>query len=106
LFDEIPPKYHYTVNDCPGHRDFIKNMITGCATADVGLLIVSASKGEFEAGYNPEGQTREHALLLVSIGVKQLIVGINKIDSCEWSEERYNEIKAEMVTLFKELGSL
>jgi elongation factor 1-alpha len=81
-------------------------MITGCATADVGLLIVSASKGEFEAGYNPEGQTREHALLLVSIGVKQLIVGINKIDSCEWSEERYNEIKAEMVTLFKELGSL
>ena len=86
-------------------------MITGSAAANVGLLIVAAGKGEFEAGNAPEGQTREHALLLVSIGVKQLIVVINKMDHeskqwSQWSEERYNEIKAEMVTLFKELGSL
>jgi elongation factor 1-alpha len=104
LFDEIPPKYHYTVTDCLGHRNFIKNMITGSATADVGLLLVPANKGGFEAAIAKEGQTRQHALLLYSIGVKRLIVGINKMDSCEWSEARYNEIKDKMDSLLKKIG--
>src|SRR6266536_372601 len=90
------PKNFYTVIDAPGHRDFIKNMITGTSQADVAILIVAAGAGEFEAGISKEGQTREHALLAYTLGVKQLIVGVNKMDSAEYSEKRYNEIKDEV----------
>ncbi len=83
------PKYMYTVIDAPGHRDFIKNMITGTSQADVAILIVAAGTGEFEAGISKEGQTREHALLAHTLGVKQLIIGVNKMDSAEYSEMRY-----------------
>ena len=76
-------KYYVTIIDAPGHRDFIKNMITGTSQADCAVLIVAAGVGEFEAGISKNGQTHEHALLAYTLGVKQLIVGINKMDSTE-----------------------
>jgi len=98
------PKYNYTVIDAPGHRDFIKNMITGTSQADVAVLIVAAGAGEFEAGISKEGQTREHALLAHTLGVKQLIIGVNKMDIAEYSEARYKEIKAEVTAFLKKVG--
>jgi len=98
------PKYNYTVIDAPGHRDFIKNMITGTSQADVAVLIVAAGAGEFEAGISKEGQTREHALLAHTLGVKQLIIGVNKMDIADYSEARYKEIKAEVTTFLKKVG--
>jgi elongation factor 1-alpha len=98
------PKYNYTVIDAPGHRDFIKNMITGTSQADVAVLIVAAGTGEFEAGISKEGQTREHALLAHTLGVKQLIIGVNKMDIADYSEARYNEIKTEVTAFLKKTG--
>ena len=85
------PTYEYTIIDAPGHRDFIKNMITGTSQADCALLIVASGRGEFEAGISKEGQTREHALLAFTLGVKQMIVGVNKMDDklVNYSEERF-----------------
>ncbi|KAH8798383.1 elongation factor-1a [Xylogone sp. PMI_703] len=88
-------KYCITVIDAPGHRDFIKNMITGTSQADCAILVVSAATGEFEAGISKQGQTREHVLLAGTLGVKQLIVAINKMDATKWSESRYREIVEE-----------
>merc|ERR1712130_737888 len=87
-------KFYVTIIDAPGHRDFIKNMITGTSQADCAVLIVAAGVGEFEAGISKNGQTCEHALLAFTLGVKQLIVGVNKMDSTEppYSEKRFNEI--------------
>merc|ERR1712194_389228 len=101
-------KYHYTIVDAPGHKDYIKNMITGSATADVGLLLVPAEKGGFEAAIAKadaklgveEGQTR----LLFLLGVDQLIVGVNKMDSCGWDESRFNEIKEEFQKMLQMIG--
>jgi len=98
------PKYHYTVIDAPGHRDFIKNMITGTSQADVALLVVPAGTGEFEAAFSKEGQTREHALLAFTLGVKQMICGINKMDSCKYAEDRYLEIQKEVQGYLKKVG--
>ncbi|XP_068189160.1 elongation factor 1-alpha-like [Antennarius striatus] len=99
-------KYYITVIDAPGHRDFIKNMITGTSQADCAVLIVAAGTGEFEAGISKNGQTREHALLAYTLGVKQLIVGINKMDSTEppYSQARYEEISKEVGTYIKKIG--
>merc|ERR1712135_103939 len=95
-----------TINDAPGHRDFIKNMITGTSQADCAVLIIAASTGEFEAGISKNGQTREHALLAYTLGVKQMIVGINKIDNTEppYSEKRFEEIKKEVESYVKKVG--
>ncbi|OBZ89117.1 Elongation factor 1-alpha, partial [Choanephora cucurbitarum] len=90
------PKYHVTVIDAPGHRDFIKNMITGTSQADCAILIIAGGTGEFEAGISKDGQTREHALLAFTLGVRQLIVAINKMDTTKWSEARYTEIVKEV----------
>jgi elongation factor 1-alpha len=100
------PKYFFTVIDAPGHRDFIKNMVTGASQADGAVLFVSAKRGEFEAGIGPGGQTREHAFLAFTLGVRQLVVAINKMDdaSVNWSEERCNEIKNEIARLLKTVG--
>nr|BAN65195.1 elongation factor 1-alpha [Babesia bovis] len=88
-------KYYYTVIDAPGHRDFIKNMITGTSQADVAMLVVPAEAGGFEAAFSKEGQTREHALLAFTLGVKQIICAINKMDKCDYKEDRYSEIQKE-----------
>jgi elongation factor 1-alpha len=98
------PQYEYTVIDAPGHRDFIKNMITGTSQADVALLIVNAREGAFEAGISKDGQTREHALLAHTLGVKQMIVGVNQMDTVDYKEARYNEIKSEVSTYLEKVG--
>merc|ERR1712054_298718 len=98
------PKYHVTVIDAPGHRDFIKNMITGTSQADCGILIIAAGTGEFEAGISKDGQTREHALLAYTLGVRQIIVAINKMDTAKWAEARYLEIGKETPTFIKKVG--
>lgn len=100
------PKYHFTIIDAPGHRDFIKNMITGTSQADCALLMIASPQGEFEAGISKDGQTREHALLAFTLGVKQMIVGVNKMDekTVNFSEERYNEIKRELSDFLKKTG--
>jgi len=99
-------KYYVTIIDAPGHRDFIKNMITGTSQADCAVLIVAAGVGEFEAGISKNGQTREHALLAYTLGVKQLIVAVNKMDSTEppYSEARFSEIQKEVTTYIKKIG--
>jgi len=100
------PKYYCTIIDAPGHRDFIKNMITGTSQADCAVLVVAAGQGEFEAGISKTGQTREHALLAYTLGVKQLIVLVNKMDdkSVNWAEARYLEIKTEVSGFIKKIG--
>lgn len=100
------PSFYVTVIDAPGHRDFIKNMITGTSQADCAVLIVASGTGEFEAGISKNGQTREHALLAFTLGVKQMIVCCNKMDSTEppFSEARYNEICKEVSAYAKKVG--
>ncbi|XP_052097217.1 elongation factor 1-alpha isoform X1 [Mytilus californianus] len=99
-------KYYVTIIDAPGHRDFIKNMITGTSQADCAVLIVASGTGEFEAGISSNGQTREHALLAFTLGVKQMIVGVNKMDNTEppYSESRFNEIQKEVSSYLKKIG--
>jgi len=106
LMNFTTAKYYVTIIDAPGHRDFIKNMITGTSQADCAVLIIASSTGEFEAGISKNGQTREHALLAYTLGVKQMIVGINKIDNTEppYSETRFNEIKKEVESYVKKVG--
>jgi len=98
------PKYYVTVIDAPGHRDFIKNMITGTSQADCAILIIAAGTGEFEAGISKDGQTREHALLAYTLGVRQLIVAVNKMDTAKWSEARFKEIVKEVGNFIKKTG--
>ncbi|MEM4840495.1 MAG: elongation factor 1-alpha, partial [Sulfolobales archaeon] len=100
------PKYYWTIIDAPGHRDFVKNMITGASQADTAILVVSAKKGEFEAGMSPEGQTREHIILAKTMGLDQIIVAVNKMDITEppWSEARYKEVVSVLTKFMKGLG--
>jgi len=99
-------KYYYTVIDAPGHRDFIKNMITGTSQADIAMLMIASPQGEFEAGISKDGQTREHALLAYTLGVRQMLVCMNKMDekSVNWSQDRYEEIKKELSAYLKKVG--
>ncbi|KAM4866244.1 HBS1-like protein isoform 1-T1 [Thomomys bottae] len=93
-----------TLMDAPGHKDFIPNMITGAAQADVAVLVVDASRGEFEAGFETGGQTREHGLLVRSLGVTQLAVAINKMDQVNWQQERFQEITGKLGQFLKQAG--
>ncbi|MCL5788575.1 MAG: translation elongation factor EF-1 subunit alpha, partial [Candidatus Marsarchaeota archaeon] len=99
-------KYFFTFIDAPGHRDFVKNMVTGASQADAAILVISAKKGEFEAGIGPTGQTREHAFLSKTMGVNQLIVAVNKMDdpSVNWSEARYKEVVDGLGKLLRTIG--
>jgi len=96
----------FTIIDAPGHRDFIKNMITGTSQADAAVLMIASDAGGFEAGFSKEGQTREHALLAQTMGVKQMVVAINKMDdsSVNYSQARYDEIKGELTAYLKKVG--
>jgi len=107
-------KWHYTIIDAPGHRDFIKNMISGAAQADVALLMVPADgnfttaiqKGNHKAG-EVQGQTRQHARLINLLGVKQLVIGVNKMDTetaGPYSSERYDEVGGEMKNMLIKVG--
>ncbi|MEM4311688.1 MAG: translation elongation factor EF-1 subunit alpha [Nitrososphaerales archaeon] len=100
------PKYFYTLIDAPGHRDFIKNMITGASEADCAILVSSAKKGEFEAGIEAGGQTKEHTFLLKTLGVNQICVCVNKMDdiTVNWSEERYKECRVQLEKLLRSVG--
>ena len=99
-------RYYVTIIDAPGHRDFIKNMITGTSQADCAVLVVAAGVGEFEAGISKNGQTREHALLAYTLGVKQMIVACNKMDdkTVGYGQARYEEIKNEVSNYLKKVG--
>jgi elongation factor 1-alpha len=98
--------FEVTIIDAPGHRDFIKNMITGTSQADCAVLIIASSTGEFEAGISKNGQTREHALLAYTLGVKQMIVATNKMDNTEppYSKARFEEITKEVSNFLKKTG--
>jgi elongation factor 1-alpha len=98
------PKYQFTVIDAPGHRDFIKNMITGTSQADVAVLVIDSAPGGFEGGWATDGQTKEHALLAFTLGVTQMIVALNKMDSADYKEERYKDIKDEVSGYLKKIG--
>jgi len=106
LWKFMTEKFQVTIIDAPGHRDFIKNMITGTSQADCGVLIIASGTGEFEAGISKNGQTREHALLAYTLGVKQLIVAVNKMDSTEppYSKDRFEEITKEVSGFIKKVG--
>jgi elongation factor 1-alpha len=93
------PKYYFTIIDAPGHRDFIKNMITGASQADAGVLVVSANKGE-----GVQAQTKEHIFLAKTLGVAQLIIAINKMDMADYEQKRFEEVKEEVTKLLKSVG--
>jgi peptide chain release factor subunit 3 len=96
----------YTILDAPGHKNYVPNMIGGAAQADVAILVISARKGEFEAGFDKGGQTREHARLVKTIGVKHLLVVINKMDdpNVNWSKERFDECVDKLTPFLKATG--
>jgi len=100
---ETPNKY-FTIIDAPGHRDFVKNMITGASQADAAILVVSGKKGEMEVGIAANGQTREHAYLAQTLGVKQLVVAINKADVWDYDEDRYKECVQSVSALLTNIG--
>ncbi|EMR08237.1 hypothetical protein PNEG_03405 [Pneumocystis murina B123] len=90
----------YTILDTPGHKDFIPNMIAGASQADVALLVIDASYGSFESGFTAHGQTREHVILARSLGIQKIVVAINKLETTNWSQERYEDIMAQMLQFF------
>jgi len=92
-------KYYFTIIDAPGHRDFIKNMITGASQADAGVLIVSANPGD-----GVQAQTKEHVFLARTLGVDQLIIGINKMDMAKYEQKRFDEVKNDVTKLLKSVG--
>ena len=91
-------KYYFTIIDAPGHKDFIKNMITGASQADVGVLVVAVTDTEIQP------QTKEHVFLAKTLGVGQLIVCINKMDAVKYDEKKFNEVKDRITTLVKSVG--
>uniref|UniRef100_UPI0035901439 eukaryotic peptide chain release factor GTP-binding subunit ERF3A-like isoform X2 n=1 Tax=Myxine glutinosa TaxID=7769 RepID=UPI0035901439 len=97
---------HFTILDAPGHKSFVPNMIGGASQADLAVLVISARKGEFETGFERGGQTREHAMLAKTAGVKHLIVLINKMDdpTVAWSQIRYEECKEKLIPFLRKVG--
>ncbi len=100
------PNKRFTILDAPGHKSFVANMIQGAAQADIAVLVISARKGEFETGFEKGGQTREHALLAKTLGVRVLIVVVNKMDESTvlWRKERFDEIVSKLTPFLKQSG--
>ena len=98
------PKYFFTLIDAPGHRDFVKNMITGASEADCAVLVLSAKEGETDTAVAPGGQAREHAFLLKTLGVNQIIIAINKMDVSNYSEDAFKAAKEKGEKLVKSVG--
>ncbi|KAL0490498.1 peptide chain release factor subunit 3 [Acrasis kona] len=98
--------HRYTILDAPGHRGYVPNMIGGASQADIGVLVISARKGEFEAGFDKGGQTREHATLAKTLGIDRLIIVINKMDepTVKWAQERFDQIVKDLSQFLKGLG--
>lgn len=96
----------YTILDAPGHKNYVPNMIQGASQADVGILVISARKGEFETGFERGGQTREHAMLCKTLGVSYLIVAVNKMDepTVQWKKERFEECVNKIRPFLKSCG--
>ncbi|KAL3529219.1 hypothetical protein ACH5RR_008541 [Cinchona calisaya] len=96
----------FTILDAPGHKSYVPNMISGASQADIGVLVISARKGEFETGYEKGGQTREHVQLAKTLGVSKLLVVVNKMDepTVNWSKERYDEIETKMIPFLRSSG--
>ncbi len=90
-------KFYYTIVDCPGHRDFVKNMITGTSQADAAVLVVDAKDGIM-------AQTKEHVFLARTLGVSQLIIAINKMDRVNYEQSSYEELKKQVTALLKMVG--
>ncbi|KAK1922632.1 putative translation elongation factor [Papiliotrema laurentii] len=99
-------KRRYTILDAPGHKTFVPSMITGAAQADVAMLVLSGRKGEFETGFEREGQTREHAMLIKNNGINKLVLVVNKMDdpTVNWDKGRFDEIQAKITPFLKALG--
>ena len=100
-------KRRYTILDAPGHKTFVPNMIGGASQADIGILVISARKGEYETGFEKGGQTREHAILAKTQGVNKLVVVVNKMDdpTVEWSHDRYKECTEKLMSfLSRQVG--
>jgi elongation factor 1 alpha-like protein len=97
-------KTNFTILDAPGHRDFIPNMIAGASQADFAVLVIDASTGSFESGL--KGQTKEHALLVRSMGVQRIIIAVNKLDTVSWSEDRFTEISQQVSAFLTAAGFL
>jgi elongation factor 1 alpha-like protein len=93
-----------TILDAPGHKEFIPNMIAGAAVADVGLLVINSVEGEFEKGFRDDCQTKEHVILAKSLGITSIIVAVNKLDCCEWSDIRFNTIKTQLTPFLVKSG--
>jgi len=87
------PHRRVVLLDAPGHRDFVPHMITGAAQADSAFLVIPAAEGEFESSFLDHSQTREHAVLLHRLGMTRLVVVVNKMDSIDWSEARFEHVK-------------
>ncbi|XP_059475209.1 protein HBS1 isoform X2 [Neocloeon triangulifer] len=100
---ETPTK-SVLILDAPGHKDFIPNMISGATQADAAVLVVDAGRGEFESGFESGGQTREHALLVRSLGVSQLVVVVNKLDTVSWDQTRFLEIANKLGAFLRQAG--
>ncbi|KAF7591812.1 Hsp70 suppressor, GTPase facilitates ribosomal subunit dissociation [Aspergillus hancockii] len=92
----------FTIVDSPGHRDFVPNMIAGASQADFAVLVIDSGTGNFESGL--KGQTKEHALLVRSMGVQRIIVAVNKMDSVQWSKDRYDEIEQQVSSFLTTAG--
>lgn len=98
------PKHIVNILDAPGHKDFIPNMISGATKADAAVLVVDATSGEFETGFNEGGQTQEHTMLLRSLGISNMVVAINKLDNAKFSQTRYDEIVEKMIKFVRQAG--
>ncbi|KAI9347312.1 P-loop containing nucleoside triphosphate hydrolase protein, partial [Obelidium mucronatum] len=99
-------KRRFTILDAPGHKNFVPSMMQGAAQADVGVLVISARKGEFETGFEKGGQTREHAMLCKTVGVKRMILVVNKMDdpTVQWDKARYDECVTKILPFLKGVG--